>query len=89
MMLHAAIRKASSGDVVCLTATDPSTQRDVAKFCDFLGHELLEHHQDGARFLYRVKRPVSVSQKPLGEALVGVFNRVFQAADATILCGGF
>ena len=29
-----------------------------------------------------------MSQKPLGEALVGVFNRVFQAADATILCGG-
>ena len=56
MMLHAAIRKASSGDVVCLTATDPSTQRDVAKFCDFLGHELVEHHQDGTRFLYRVKK---------------------------------
>ena len=56
MMLHAAIRKASSGDVVCLTATDPSTQRDVAKFCGFLGHELLEHRQDGTRFLYPVKK---------------------------------
>ena len=29
-----------------------------------------------------------MSQHSLGEALVGVFNRVFQAADATILCGG-
>ena len=29
---------------------DPSAQRDVAKFCDFLGHELLEHHQDGRVF---------------------------------------
>ena len=29
-----------------------------------------------------------MSQQSLGEALVGVFNRVFQAADATILCGG-
>jgi elongation factor P hydroxylase len=29
-----------------------------------------------------------VSQQPLGEALVGVFNRVFQATDATILLGG-
>ena len=56
MMLHAAIRKASSDDVVCLTATDPSTKRDVAKFCDFLGHELLEYRQDGMRFLYRVKK---------------------------------
>ena len=56
MLLHAAIRKASWGDVVCLTATDPSTERDVAKFCDFLGHELLEHHQDETRFLYLVKK---------------------------------
>ena len=56
MMLHAAIRKASSGDIVCLMATDPSTQRDVAKFCDFLGHELLECDQDETRFLYRVKK---------------------------------
>ena len=29
-----------------------------------------------------------MSQQSLVEALVGVFNRVFQAADATILCGG-
>jgi len=29
-----------------------------------------------------------VSQHSLGEALVGVFNRLFQAAEATILCGG-
>ena len=56
MMLHAAIRKVSLGDVVCLTATDPSTRRDVAKFCDFLGHELLEHHQDETRSLFRVKK---------------------------------
>lgn len=56
MMLHAAIRKAASGDVICLTATDPSTQRDVAKFCDFLGHELLEQKRDEAHFVYRVKK---------------------------------
>ena len=56
MMLHAAIRKASSGDVVCLTATDPSTQRDVAKFCDFLGHELLEHHQGWGAFSLSCKK---------------------------------
>ena len=29
-----------------------------------------------------------MSQHSLGEALVRVFNRVFQAAEATILCGG-
>ena len=56
MMLHAAIRKAAGGDVVCLTATDPSTQRDVAKFCDFLGHELMEHECDATQYIYRVKK---------------------------------
>jgi tRNA 2-thiouridine synthesizing protein A len=56
MILHAAIRKVSPGDIVCLTATDPSTPRDVAKFCDFLGHELLEHYQDQTRSLFRVKK---------------------------------
>ena len=29
-----------------------------------------------------------MSQHSISEALVGVFNRVFQAAEATILCGG-
>ena len=29
-----------------------------------------------------------MSQQPLAEALVGVFNRVFRAANATILCSG-
>mgnify|MGYP002476434702 CR=1 FL=1 len=41
MMLHAAIRKVAVGDCLKLLATDPSTERDVTKFCHFLGHELL------------------------------------------------
>ena len=56
MMLHAAMRKASVGDVICLSATDPSTRRDVAKFCDFLGHQLLECEQIADRFMYRGKK---------------------------------
>ena len=41
MLLHRAIRKLTSGDRVRLLATDPSTQRDVPKFCTHLGHELI------------------------------------------------
>ena len=41
MMLHQAIRKAKSGDVVEVFATDPSTSWDIPKFCMHLGHELL------------------------------------------------
>ena len=56
MMLHAAIRRAGVGDVVCLTATDPSTQRDVPSFCEFLGHSLLETNLTLEQFIYRVKK---------------------------------
>ena len=56
MLLHAAIRRAGVGDVVCLTATDPSTQRDVPSFCEFLGHSLLETNLNQKQFVYRVKK---------------------------------
>lgn len=56
MMLHAAIRRALVGETVLLTATDPSTQRDVANFCEFLGHNLLESKADDGRFTYRVRK---------------------------------
>ena len=41
MMLHQAIRKSKSGDVVEIFATDNSTSWDIPKFCMHLGHELL------------------------------------------------
>jgi tRNA 2-thiouridine synthesizing protein A len=41
MMLHQAIRKVKTGDVVEVFATDPSTSWDIPKFCMHLGHELL------------------------------------------------
>ena len=56
MMLHAAIRRAEAGETVLLTATDPSTQRDVANFCEFLGHNLLESTADDGQFSYRVRK---------------------------------
>lgn len=56
MMLHAAIRRVAPGDCVQLLATDPSTQRDVANFCRFLGHELVTADQDGQRFVYLIRK---------------------------------
>ena len=41
MMLHGAVREASSGQHLQVLATDPSTQRDIAKFCQFLEHQLV------------------------------------------------
>lgn len=42
MMLHNRVRDMGLGEIVTVLATDPSTQRDIPKFCQFLGHELLE-----------------------------------------------
>ena len=41
MMLHQAIRKSKSGDVVEVFATDNSTSWVIPKFCMHLGHQLL------------------------------------------------
>ena len=41
MMLHNKVRDLSPGGLLKVIATDPSTRRDIPKFCVFLGHELL------------------------------------------------
>lgn len=57
MMLHACIRRMPAGEVVRIVATDPSTTRDIPKFCQHLGHALLaEMTQDGDYFFYVRKR---------------------------------
>ena len=61
MMLHQAIRKAKSGDIVEVWATDNSTTGDIPKFCLHLGHELVlqEEVLDDAgnkEFHYLVKK---------------------------------
>jgi tRNA 2-thiouridine synthesizing protein A len=47
MMLHNKIREVGSGEVLKVMATDPSTQRDIPKFCIFLGHELIDEQHGG------------------------------------------
>ncbi len=56
MMLHNRIRDMQAGDVLELTATDPSTTRDVPKFCHFLGHELLDQQERDGQFIYYVRK---------------------------------
>lgn len=54
MMLHQAVRTMSAGQVIEVTATDPSTTRDIPKFCLFLGHELLEQQERDGVFFYTI-----------------------------------
>ena len=59
MLLHKAVREVEEGQLIELLATDSSTQRDVTKFCHFLGHELLEQTQDGELFRYVIRKKTS------------------------------
>ncbi len=56
MMLHNKIADMSEGQVVEVLATDPSTQRDIPKFCNFLGHQLVNQRSDDNEFVYWVRK---------------------------------
>jgi tRNA 2-thiouridine synthesizing protein A len=53
MMLHKAIKDVMVEQRIEVIATDPSTLRDIPKFCLFLGHELIEQseQEDVYRFI--------------------------------------
>jgi tRNA 2-thiouridine synthesizing protein A len=56
MMLHNKVRDMQVGQTLHVLATDPSTERDIPKFCMFLGHELLDQHADSQLFEYLIKK---------------------------------
>ncbi len=56
MLLHGRIRSLAPGAVLEVRATDPSTERDIPRFCDFLGHELLERQQADAVYIYLIRK---------------------------------
>lgn len=56
MLLHHKIRDIETGALLKLLATDPSTQRDVPKFCIFLGHELVAQQVQDKQFLYYIRK---------------------------------
>ncbi|NYS79196.1 MULTISPECIES: sulfurtransferase TusA [Halomonadaceae] len=56
MLMHNKVRDMTSGQVLKVIATDPATTRDVPKFCQFLGHELLEQDTASAsNYLYFIR----------------------------------
>ena len=59
MLLHGRIRDIAAGETLQVLATDPSTERDIPRFCTFLGHELLQQEQvdDVYRYLVRKQGP--------------------------------
>lgn len=56
MMLHKAVKEVATGELIEVIATDPSTQRDIPKFCLFLGHELVEQKKTDTQYFYYVRK---------------------------------
>lgn len=56
MMLHNKVRAMADGDLLEVVATDPSTERDIPKFCQFLGHHLVENLSQGGCFYYLIRK---------------------------------
>lgn len=56
MIVRNKVREMRRGEVLCVVATDPSTDRDFRDFCRFMGHELLSKGQTGDRLEYLIKK---------------------------------
>lgn len=56
MMLHKAVKEASEGDLIEVTATDPSTKRDIPKFCSFLGHQLISQSESEKEYKFVIQK---------------------------------
>ena len=56
MMLHNAVSDIEAGDLLEVLATDPSTQRDIPRFCEFLGHQLVEQKVEDGTYSYLIRK---------------------------------
>ncbi|MCJ8169171.1 sulfurtransferase TusA [Pseudomonas sp. A3.4] len=56
MLLHGKVRELPDGGLLKVIATDPSTRRDIPKFCRFLGYELLDQREEQGTYLYWIRK---------------------------------
>lgn len=59
MLLHVEMRKLAAKQILKVIATDPSTTRDIPKFCQFLGHKLVSQQQEEDVYLYWIEKKES------------------------------
>lgn len=56
MLLHNRVREMAAGETLLVLATDPSTTRDIPKFCNFLGHQLLQQDEMDGHYRYLLRK---------------------------------
>ena len=56
MVVRNKLMDIESGQVIKVTATDPSTSWDFPNFCKFLNHELVHRETDGDLYLFWIRK---------------------------------
>lgn len=56
MLLHKEIRLVAKGERIRVISTDPSTERDIPKFCTYLGHALISHQASDNKYTYEIEK---------------------------------
>ena len=56
MMLRLNMRKLNIGEILLMIADDPSTTRDIPKFCVFMEQQLLLSETDTSPYRYLIKK---------------------------------
>ncbi|WP_111637118.1 sulfurtransferase TusA [Marinomonas shanghaiensis] len=56
MLLHVEMRKLTAKQTLKVIATDPSTTRDIPKFCQFLGHKLVQQNQEEDVYTFWIEK---------------------------------
>lgn len=56
MLVRNRVREMASGEVLHITATDPSTRRDFQNFCRFMGHELVAETQEDDCYEFWIRK---------------------------------
>jgi len=63
MIVRNKVREMSPGETVSIIATDPTTARDFANFCHFMGHELVESKEDGDRLHFVIRKQAATNTR--------------------------
>lgn len=56
MMLHQAARSLQQGQMLQVLATDPSTRRDIPRFCTFLQYHLVASQEQDGQYIYWIRK---------------------------------
>jgi tRNA 2-thiouridine synthesizing protein A len=56
MLVRNRVREMTSGEVLHIIATDPSTARDFANFCRFMGHQMMHQCEQKSRLEFWIAK---------------------------------